>query len=106
MCNLSMMELFIVVSIVTIKQQQRATFAHMCNLSMKELNILVNIVTIKQLQKGNLKKHVKSAHDDYKSTTKKTMMKLNIIVTKANARNTFWHEYKIHCQWTLYFIHN
>ena len=45
------MELNIVVSIVTIKQLQKATFKDMWYLSMMELNIVVNIVTIKQQQK-------------------------------------------------------
>ena len=45
----SIHDVVIVVSIVTIKQIENLSFINMCNLSMIELNIVLSIVTIKQL---------------------------------------------------------
>ena len=46
MYNLCMKELLIVVSIVTIRLNEKANFSNICNICMKELFIFVTFVTI------------------------------------------------------------
>ena len=64
-----MMELYINVNIVKIKQLQKVALNKMYSLSIMKLNIVMSIVTIKQLQKA--------AFVDISSLS---MMYLNIVV--------------------------